>query len=187
ARRSFRLRRGCLAVGRALGGRSWVRMVRRGAWRPGGLGEVRSTDVVLILAGVVGAAGWVLVSMWRSPMSPASPALLVYDMLVGLGLAAPLAVRALGQLAPPFLLPIARLGAGAGIPIGGRTLAEASDPAFRPLIDVATVIALVLVLVAGQTSIRAGIHRLLFRTSDRRRDAIEAFFHSLSPELGIEE
>src|SRR5262249_3990629 len=148
----FAIRNGYIALVLALIGRYCVRMVRRGAWRPGGLGEVRSTDVVLILAGVVGAAGWVLVAMWRLPMSAASPALLVYDLLVGPGLAAPLAVRALGQLAPPFLLAIAMLGAAAGIHIGGRTLAEASDPAFRPLIDVATVIALVLVLVAGQTS-----------------------------------
>src|SRR5262249_45671646 len=66
----FAVRNGYIALVLALIGRYCVRMVRRGAWRPGGLGEVRSTDVVLILAGVVGAAGWVLVSMWRSPMSP---------------------------------------------------------------------------------------------------------------------
>jgi len=91
----FAVRNAYIVIVLALIGRHAVRMVRRGAWRPGGLGDVRTTDVVLILAGVAGAAGWVVVSMWRSPLSPASPALLVYDMLVGLGLAAPLAVRAL--------------------------------------------------------------------------------------------
>ncbi|HLY38358.1 MAG TPA: ATP-binding protein [Candidatus Binatia bacterium] len=79
------------------------------------------------------------------------------------------------------------LAVAAGIHLGSRALADASDPAFLPLIDVGTVIALVLVLVGGQTSVRAAIHRLLFRMSDRRRDAFEAFFHSLPPELGVDE
>src|SRR4029077_7911413 len=183
----FVIRNGYIAIVLALVARHAVRMARRGAWRPGGLGEVRTADVGLLLAGVAGAFGWGLVSMRRSVLTPPSPWLLPYDMVVGLGFAAPLAVRFLGELVPPFLLALAMLGAASVIHVGGRALAAGADPRLGPLLDVSTVIASTAVLVAGPPRLRAAIHRLLFRTSLERRETLEAFFHALPLELGREE
>ncbi len=183
----FVIRNGYIAIVLALVARHAVRMARRGAWRPGGLGEVRTTDVLLLLAGVAGAFGWVVISMRRSVLTAPSPWLLVYDMAVGLGLAAPLAVRFLGELVPPLLLGLAMLGAASVIHVGARALATIADPSLGPLLDVGTVMAFTIVLVVVPTRLRAAIHRLLFRTSLERRDTLEAFFHALPLELGREE
>jgi signal transduction histidine kinase len=155
--------------------------VRRGAWRPGGLGEVRSADIILLVGGLLGAAGWVVVSMTRSLTAPVPPWLLLYDLVVGLGLAAPLAVRFLGDLAPRFLLALIMLVFAGTILIGRRAL---HDEALGSLLDVAAVVALVLAFGPGQLWLRRAIDYLLFRTRVRQREELAAFLHALPPELG---
>ncbi len=168
--------------------RHMFRLVRRGAWRPGGLGEVRSTDVALLVIGLVGATGWVIVSMTRSLLAPVPLWLLLYDMVVGLGLAAPLAVRFLGELVPRFVLAVVMIGAVAATLGAARALrASVSVPGFEPVLDAGTVLLLVAVLLAGGAWLRAAIDGLLFRPNLKGRRELETFFHELPPELGRSE
>src|SRR5439155_311944 len=95
----FVIRSGYVLLMIALMLRYAVPFVRRGSWRPGGLAKVRSADIVLLVGGLLGAAGWVIVSMTRSLTAPVPAWLLLYDMVVGLGLAAPLA--GLVRVPPP--------------------------------------------------------------------------------------
>src|SRR5262249_40857881 len=96
--------------------------VRRGGWQPGALGEVRATDIALPVGGPLGAAGWVLVSMTRSLTSTVPVWLLTYDMVVGLGLAAPLAVRFLGDLAPRFVMALVMIVFTGAVLAGRRAI-----------------------------------------------------------------
>jgi signal transduction histidine kinase len=164
------------------------RLVRRGRWRPGGLGEVRSTDIALLVIGLVGAGGWVVVSMTRSLLVPVPAWLLFYDMVVGLGLAAPLAVRSLGELAPRFVLAVVMIVAAAAIEATARALrASASTSGLESLVDGGTILLLVVALTVGGYWLRTAIDWILSRPNLRRRQEMEAFFHELPPELGPSE
>ena len=122
--------------------------------------------------------------MTRSLTSAIPPWLLLYDLIVGLGLAAPLAVRFLGDLVPRLLLALAMLSFAGGVLVGRRALAAHIGDALGPLVDVGTVGLLVLAFGPGQVWLRGAIDYLLFRTRLRRRDELAAFLHALPPELG---
>jgi signal transduction histidine kinase len=164
-----------------------VRSARRGAWRPGGLGDMRSPDVALLAFGLVGASGWVVFAVVPGPLRLGETWVAVYDMLVGLGLVAPLAVRALGEVVRRTLLAVAMaVGAGA-VCLGALTVHRLAPAALHPLVFVTAILALLAVVVPGQTAVRAAIDGVLFRRTHRRYEELQAFFHTLSPELGTTE
>jgi signal transduction histidine kinase len=164
-----------------------IRSARRGAWRPSGLGDMRSPDVALLAFGLVGAAGWVVLAFVPGPLRLGDPRVAAYDMLVGLGLAAPVAVRALGEVVRRTLLAVAMAGGAVAVYFAALALRRAVPATLDALVFVAAVIALLAVVVPGQTAVRAAIDGVLFRRTRRRHEELQAFFHTLSPELGTTE
>jgi signal transduction histidine kinase len=69
-----------------------------------------------------------------------------------------------------------------------RMLAPHLEEGLLSFLDAAAVAVLVLALVPGQAWLRTKIDQVLFRRRTRRRlDAMVAFLHTLSPELGVRE
>jgi signal transduction histidine kinase len=170
--------------------RQLARFVRRGAWRPGGLDEVRSADIAFLSFGVLGACGWLLFSFTRSEamLQPPPPWMRLYDTVVALAIAMPLAVRVLGEVVRVLLFIAAIGGATAALYLGASAAsAGLGDPRFRPLLDLATVVAFLVVLVPGQRWVRSAIDHVVFRRSRRRREELQTFLHGLAPDLGTAE
>ncbi|HZR80829.1 MAG TPA: ATP-binding protein [Candidatus Binatia bacterium] len=164
--------------------RQLARYVRRGGWRPGGLADVRTTDLVLLVGGVVGALGWVALAVTRPMTTPVPPWLVAYDVAVGLALAAPLAVRVLGEVVRRFLVVATMTLVAGAIYVSGRTVVAFADPERRALLDAGMILLLVLAFVPGQAFLREAIDYLLFRRTRRRQEALQTCLHGLSPELG---
>ncbi len=165
--------------------RQHARFARRGGWRAGGLAEARSTDVVVLAVGLIGAGGWFLLAVFRTMALPPPTGLLLYDMTIALCLAAPLAVRFLGEVVRRVLSTALLALAAAGIYFGGRTAAAAlADRNLDPLADAITIAALLLLLIPGQRWLREAIERIVFRRSRPRREELHAAVQVLSPELG---
>ncbi len=172
----------CLSVA-VLMARRLRQVARPGAWRAGGVGGPRRRDVLLYGSGIVlGAVGMALVLLGRG--------VVVWPAIhAGMGLAflVPTIVIVLGTVVRAVLLAVALLTVTT---VAWWTLSAAAlhtDPALRPVLDVAAVLVLMLVLVPGQAALRIAIDRLVFRRRQQRWNEVQAFVHGLSPELGIEE
>lgn len=166
--------------------RQMSRFARRGIWRPGGLGEARSADVVMFGAGLVGLTV-LFVAVVRDLPHPAPDPIWLVCLIAGLGLvlAMPFAVRMLGELVRRLLITLATVGTTALIYVGvHRFAAPHAGAELRPILDLAAVFLPVLILVPGQASLRSAIDQLLFRRSHRRRAELHKFLHTLSPEAG---
>jgi signal transduction histidine kinase len=165
--------------------RQLARVARRGAWRPGGMGEARSTDIAVLAVGVVGAGGWCLLAIFANLHLPPPAWVLFYDITVALCLAAPIAVRVLGEVVRRVLLTTILALATAGIYFGGHAAGAAlADQGLESLAHASALGALLLLLIPGQYWLREAIDRIVFRRTRRRREELHAAVQALSPELG---
>jgi signal transduction histidine kinase len=164
-----------------------IRSARRGSWRPGGLGDMRSPDVALLAFGLLGATGWIVLAFVPGPARLGEPWVAAYDMVVGLGLAAPVAVRALGEVVRRTLLIVTIALGAVGVHLGARALQAVTPASLDAFVFVAAIILLLAIVVPGQTTVRAALDGVLFRRTRRRHEELQQFFHTLSPELGTTE
>src|SRR5262245_2307602 len=135
-----------------------ARHARRGLWRPGSLGDMRTADVVILSVGVLGcaalfvgvvrgtASGWAPQSWW--PFVSAA---------TGLTLATPFAVRILGRVVRTVAVVVIDLAAAAVIYWAARQAAAAVDPEISALFELAAVFLPILVLIPVQTPLRKAI------------------------------
>lgn len=158
-----------------------VRNARPGAWGPESAGEIRRTDLVLVAGGLAAATGLLLVlaatgRLWFG--------IVVFEVVFSLAIAAPWALRMLGHVIPELVVTTTLLAATAAALVGYADLAARVDPAYRPLLAVLTALALGVVVMPGQTWLRASVERVVLRRSRRQQAELQAFLHALSPELG---
>src|SRR5207247_7842468 len=85
---------------------------------------------------------------------------------------------------PDVLVTATLLAAAGGVIVAHTALAARLDPHDLPLLHFATALALALVFMPGQAWLRAAINRLVLRRSRQQQAALQAFLHTLSPELG---
>jgi signal transduction histidine kinase len=161
-----------------------ARRVRRGTWGPAAFHEARRLDV-MIIGPLLVATTLFLVALLRSGriQAPATWAGLL-DVAVNLVVALPIAVRLLGEVVRGVTVGMAALAGAGGVYLGANALAAHVDPGLRPLLDVATVVVLAVVLVPGQRRVRAWVERVMFGRTLRRQAELQAFLHTLSPEIG---
>jgi signal transduction histidine kinase len=171
-----------------------VRIARPGVWEPGGGAWVaRRADVVFLGGALVTLAGWLLIALTtdRAPeptMWHPSTRGLVLDTIAGVGFAVPLAVRILGEVVRGLLLMAVTLAATVAVYAGVHQLgASLAGPEVRSVLDLGAVLALVALMIPGQSWLRGAIDHVVFRRSRRRRDELQAFLHTLSPDLGASE
>lgn len=159
-----------------------IRSVRPGNWLPGSAVFARRADALMLATGLAGI-GVALVLNARSARWG-----YLLDFVVSMALVAPLAGRILAEVVRKFIVTATMLAIAGGMYFGVQPwrTALAGTEAAGPL-DIATVSALVLMLVPGQAWLRTGIDRVVFRRRRRRRDELQAFLHSLSPEIGASE
>jgi hypothetical protein len=161
---------------------SW-RFARRGS-AARRVGEARTVDVVLIGCGAVGAVGWVLFALFGDFLQPMPLWMRAYDTVVALLLAAPSRWRL--RRGRPRLLFVGVMAAATMALYFGMQAAGASltDQRLRPVVDLAAIVALLVVLVPGSAWVRDRIDRLVFRRSRHRREELRTFLQTLTPDLG---
>jgi signal transduction histidine kinase len=167
--------------------REGLRVAVRGGWRPGGASfQVRAPDVLLMgatFAAVLGFLGFIFAG---TPVVFPSRWAIVLDFVIALSIAVAFAVRMLGEVVRGFLIAVASLLAAGGLYFGAQALRPTfATPEGRMLVDIGTVLALVAVLVPGQAWLRAQIDRAVLGRTLRRRERLQAFLHTLSPEPGV--
>ena len=157
---------------------------RPGAWGPEGAVENRRPDVALVAGGLLvsAVAFLALAAAGHTPLG-----LVLLDVGVALAIAAPWALRVLGVVIPDVLVTATLLAAAGGVIVAHTALAARLDPHDLPLLHFATALALALVFMPGQAWLRAAINRLVLRRSRQQQAALQAFLHTLSPELGTVE
>src|SRR5439155_202586 len=154
---------------------------RPGAWGPEGAVENRRPDVALVAGGLLVSAV-VFLALAAAGHTPLG--LVLLDVGVALAIAAPWALRVLGVVIPDVLVTATLLAAAGGVIVAHTALAARLDPHDLPLLHFATALALALVFMPGQAWLRAAINRLVLRRSRQQQAALQAFLHTLSPELG---
>jgi signal transduction histidine kinase len=162
--------------------RAWL-LAGRGAWRPGGIGELRSADAIVFGGGALALAALGSLLWVGGGTAQTSPGTVVMEGGLGLILAIPFLVRLLVETTRALLVTVSCLGATAAAYFGVR----AAVPPGGAARDLATVLALFLVLVPGQAWLRRGVDRIVFGHRRRLQVELLAFLHRLSPELGVAE
>jgi len=157
------------------------RTARPGAWGPEGAIEMRRPDVALVAWGLLGtvAASLALAAAGQLPFG-----FVVLDVGIALAIAAPIALRLLGVVIPDALVTATLLAAAGGVMVAHTALAARLAPPDLPLLHFAAALAIVLVFMPGQAWLRAATNRLVLRRSRHQQAALQAFLHTLSPELG---
>jgi len=157
------------------------RTARPGAWGPEGAIEMRRPDVALVGWGLLGAvaAALALAAAGQLPLG-----LVVLDAGIALAIGAPVALRLLGVLIPDVLVTATLLAAAGGVMVAHTALAARLAPRDLPLLHFAAALAVVLVFMPGQAWLRAATNRLVLRRSRHQQAALQAFLHTLSPEVG---
>ena len=157
------------------------RTARPGAWGPEGAIEMRHPDVALVGWGLLGtvAASLALAAAGQLPFG-----LVLLDVGIALAIGAPVALRLLGVVIPDVLVTATLLAAAGGVMVAHTALAARLAPPDLPLLHFAAALAIVLVFMPGQAWLRAATNRLVLRRSRHQQAALQAFLHTLSPELG---
>jgi len=157
------------------------RTARPGAWGPEGAIEMRRPDVALVGWGLLGAvaAALTLAAAGQLPLG-----LVVLDAGIALAIGAPVALRLLGVLIPDVLVTATLLAVAGGVMVAHTALAARLAPRDLPLLHFAAALAIVLLFMPGQAWLRAATNRLVLRRSRHQQAALQAFLHTLSPELG---
>jgi signal transduction histidine kinase len=169
-------------------GAAGVRLARRsrpGFWHAGaGALAALHADVVLLAGGFAVLAALVAVQTaggWETHRT----LVVVLSVTLGLLLAVPLAMRMLGEVLRGILLATSMVVVTAVLYFGSeRLVAPHLAPELHPMLDVMTVLAIVVALGPVHAWRRAWIDRVVFRRRRRRLAELQAFLHTLSPELG---
>jgi signal transduction histidine kinase/imidazolonepropionase-like amidohydrolase len=160
------------------------RLSRPGVWRPGSLGDARSTDIVILSVGLFVGAATLFLVVTGGAMSVWNIAL---NLAAGLVLVTPFAIRVLGEMIRGFLLVIVSVAITGAVYFGVPIVTAGIDPGLRRVVELSAVVGLALVLVGGQQTLRRWIDRLVFRRSRRRQAELREFLHGLAAELGTAE
>ncbi len=171
----------------ALSARRTMALARPGAWRPGGLGELRRADLLVSLGSLIMVGALILAvgpGGWRP--APDSLGVTLLDA-IGFGVigAVPFVVRLTGEVMPHVVTNAAMLGAAAAIYLGMHRLGDHTAATLRPLVELAAILALVVVLGPGRGWLRSGIYTIVLRRSRRRWDEMRVLLRGLSPDLGV--
>jgi signal transduction histidine kinase len=166
-------------------------VARPGVWGPGGAAWVaRHADVAVLAGGIVSLGAFFVASATdfgprRQPWEEVPTVRnLGLDALTGIGFAVPLAVRMLGSVLRGLLTTTVMLAAVAAVYFGmDRLSITVPVPGLRALSPIATILVLALILAPGQAWLRPAIDHVVFRRTRRRRADLQAFLHTLSPEL----
>ena len=171
-----------------------LRLSRPSGWRlGGGVWQPRRADALFLGGGILSLLSWLVVigiGGWerRGPVWQPTPANLVLDTIAGIGFAAPLATRILGEVLRGVLLVALTIAAIAGVSHAvGAMHAWPALAGLQSLLNVATIAALLLVIVPGHGWVREFIDRAVFGRRRRRREELQNFLHAMSPELGVTE
>jgi signal transduction histidine kinase len=161
-------------------------LARRGRWRAGAaVSELRSPDLVVMGVALLGTAVLALTLALTGSAAPLTVGGLFLHTAVGLALSVPFVVRMFGRMVRGFVMTTTALAATASVYAGAHALAARVPSAeLGRLVDLAGIVALVLVLVPGRTWMESAIERRLFGRGRRRQAELQAFLHRLSPELG---
>jgi signal transduction histidine kinase len=161
------------------------RTARGSGWGPGGVVEVRRPDVIIAVCGPLAACAALVVVLAAGKQWHPSLSTVLLEVVIGVTIAIPILVRMLGEIVHRVLVAVVMIIAiGALLGLHAAILAAAGS-AFRPLIDLATVVVLFLVLVTGHAWLRATLARVIFRRSRLRVAELQAFVQQLSPESGV--
>jgi len=165
-----------------------ARYARRGRWRPGSLGDMRTADVVILSAGVLGCAALFVGIVRATAFGWTQQAWLPFvSAATGLALATPFAVRILGRVVRTVIVVVIDLAAVAAIYWAARRAAAAVGPEIGALFELAAVFLPILVLIPLQTPLRKAVDWFLFRRRFIRQAELQAALVQLSPERGIVE
>jgi signal transduction histidine kinase len=165
-----------------------ARHARRGLWRPGSLGDMRTADVIILTFGVLGSAVlFVAIVRTRSEGWDEQSWLPFLSASVGLSLATPFAVRILGRVVRTVTLTFINLAVVGALYWTAQNAAAAVAPELRPIFQLAALFLPILLLMPAQAPLRELIDRLLFRRRFIRQAELQAALVQLSPELGIVE
>lgn len=160
------------------------RIARPGAWGPEHAGEVRRPDLILIASGCAAAMLTLplLASLGRHGLGHVA-----YEVIVGLVVATPFALRMLGAFVRQTAVTVVLLGA-AGAVLAARSWATAlAGSPWRPVLDVATVLAMGGVFVPGRRWLLAVVDRRVLGRGEREHAELLAYLHTVYPEIGIRE
>ena len=157
---------------------------RSGAWHPDTVFVTRRGDVAVI--GALALAAFLMGALFVNGGWEAHPwTLHLLSGVTGLAGAVPLAARMLGAVLRTAVLVVAALLATAGVySLAQLVILPRVDPLVAPAVHSGMVVAIVVLLVPGQRALEAAIDRLLLRRSRGRLAELQAFVHTLSPELG---
>jgi signal transduction histidine kinase len=161
-----------------------VKIARPGAWGPESAAEVRQADIVLIAWGFV-AAGLSLVV--ATLLGHSNVGMVLFEAGGGLAVAAPWTLRMLGVVIPEFFATATLLVVTGGILAAHAYASELVPPHFHPILGFATILSLVFLLDPVRTWLHGWTHRLVFRRSLQQQVELQAFLHTLSPDLGVHE
>jgi signal transduction histidine kinase len=161
--------------------------VRRGPLRLATLlGQLQTSDA-LVLGAILVLLVVLLVRglLFGARLGPGSNLAIAAIGLLG---AAAFTLRALDFVPRQVATALVALGAAVALYGGGHALATTmATPSARRLVHVVVVVALVVVLGPGLEAMRAAVDRVVLRPGRRSREELQAFLHSLSPELGVGE
>jgi signal transduction histidine kinase len=160
------------------------RMARPGAWGPEHAGELRRPDVLLI---AWGTAASIVATPVAFLVGGVPLATVLWEVAIGLTIAAPFAVRMLGAIVPKLLAAVALVAATTGLLAVQARTAAVVPARFHPLLGVVVVLLIALVLVPAHPWLRTRFAAVVLRRRLRQQAALQTFLHSLSPELGVSE
>jgi len=164
--------------------------------RPGGMTAgmsgwigARRSDAFFLIGAMVTMAAWLVIAgttswttgkLWR----PTGWGIAL-DAVAGFGFAAPMATRFLGHVVRSVLvILVTGLAAAAVCFVAVPMATSAIGVDYAPLINLAALIALILIFLPGRALLLQMIDASLLRRDVRRRDELQAFMQALSPALG---
>jgi signal transduction histidine kinase len=158
-------------------------IARPGGWGPEHAGEIRGPDVRLVRIGSIAAFLSVPV-VWLA--GGGEFAMIAFEVLMGLTIAAPMVARMAGQVVPETIVTFFLFVVGAAV-LGGYTFALPHvSAAFQPVAGAVTVMAMLALATTGQRLARLAT-RPLFGRRDRAAVELQGFMQHLSAELGVVE
>jgi signal transduction histidine kinase len=165
-------------------GYQFVRNARPGTWRPEFAGEMRRPDVVLVRT-LVMAAFLSVPIVWL--VGGEDFAIISFEVLLGLGIAAPMVTRMVGYVVPSLVTTAGLVIAGAGIFAGYTWAIARVDASFHPALAACAIAVTLTTFTVGQNGLRRAATRLLLRRREREVQEMQKFLHTLSPDLGVME
>ncbi len=134
----------------------------------------------LVLAGTT---GWTRGTLWHP-----TPWGVALDAVAGFGFAAPMAARFLGHIVRSVIVILCTGLAAAAVCFAAvPTAVAAIGEGYAPLVNLAALIALILIFLPGRALLLHVIDASLLQRDVRRRDELQQFMQTLSPKLGAAE